>query len=100
MWIEFPNGNEVDGGDEVRFRVVARSPHGIRSIAWGVITQRSQAELPVIGGDKDCGNANECVVEREEDVPDVFSGGTLVIGADVVDGQNNSRRELAEIYVR
>ncbi|MBN1217325.1 MAG: hypothetical protein JXM69_00230, partial [Anaerolineae bacterium] len=91
--VELPNGNTFDTGDKVKMVFIVLDPDGVASFTWGIFTQN---QVPLVGGDKSCGGATECRLEKEESasVP-----GTFIVGADAVDTKGNKSRQVGEIYV-
>lgn len=93
--VELPDGNTYDGGDEFRIRIIVRDPDGVKSFTWGIFTQN---QTPLVGGDRDCGNATECRIEEDLQAPPIR--GTYLAGADAVDSKGATSRGVGEIYVQ
>jgi hypothetical protein len=93
--VELPDGNTYDQGDEFNLIIIVRDPDGVQSFTWGIFTQN---QTPLIGGDRDCGNATECRIEEELEAPPI--PGTFLAGADAVDSKGATTRGVGEIYVR
>ena len=93
--VELPDGNTHSEGDNFRLIIIVRDPDGVKSFTWGIFTQN---QTPLIGGDRDCGNATECRIEEELEAPPI--SGTYLAGADAVDSKGATTRGVGEIYVQ
>jgi hypothetical protein len=90
---DLPDGDTYGTGDDVEFKIIVSDPDGVRSFTWGVFAQNGS---PLFGGDKNCGNSQQC------DVSDEFEAtlsGQFFFGVDAVDSQGNTAREVKQLYV-
>jgi len=94
VYVELPDGNTHDKGDEFEVRFIIRDPDGVESFTWGIFTQN---QTSLIGGTEQCGNRIECVHEEEVASP---LPGVFIIGADAVDSKGQTARGIGEIYIR
>jgi hypothetical protein len=93
VMFDLPDGDTYNVGDDVKFRIIVSDPDGVGSFTWGVFAQN---ETPLLGGDKSCGNAQQCDLSDEFEAP---LPGQFFFGVDAVDGQGNTSREVKQLYV-
>jgi hypothetical protein len=93
--VEFPDGNEVDAGDDIKIVFVVRDPNGVKEFSWGIFTQN---KTPLKDGKKDCGGATECRQEIKEEVPPIK--GALIAGVEAKSVNGQGKIGIGEFYVR
>ncbi len=91
--IELPNGDTYSIGDEVKIVITVRDADGVGEVDWGVFTEN---KTPVLDGEKNCGNATECRIEKEfnADLPGAFQ-----VGAEAKDSKGEKGIQIKQLYV-